>query len=111
VSEKCPILVSHCLPFARKDGAKRLKASLIASMIVYYWCIRNAFDLSSIVGLQWSVREGIGFAAPRLFGAFAPSFLRSHCGDKGLLCEETMPYPRVALFGTQVISDSVTEEA
>jgi len=65
------------LPVARKAGAKRLKASLIASMIVYYWCIRNSSFVSSAIGLKWSARDGRGFAAPRLAGAYASPFRRA----------------------------------
>jgi len=71
------------LPVARKGGVKRLKASLIARMIVYYWCSRNLSFVSSIVSLIVSLWEGKGFAAPRLVGAYAPPFRRSDCNIKG----------------------------
>jgi hypothetical protein len=73
------------IPVACKGGAKRLKASLIASMIVYYWFIGHSSFVSSIVGLKWSFREGKGFAAPRLFGAFTPPFRRSYCIGDGTM--------------------------
>ena len=92
------------LPFLATLASWREDRPFLVCIVRNYWCIRNSSDLSSIVGLQWSVREGRGFAAPMLFGAFAPSFLRSHCGDKGLFCEEIMPYPGVTLFWTPMIA-------
>ena len=54
---------------APKGGAKRLNASLIASMIIYYWLLKISSFVSSTVVLTYSQRDGSGFAAPMLFGA------------------------------------------
>ncbi|MCK7504960.1 MAG: hypothetical protein MZV70_13365 [Desulfobacterales bacterium] len=55
-----------------KAGAKRLKASLIASIIGYYWFLKTSPFVSSTVALASSSWDGLAVSQHRCFSAHTP---------------------------------------
>ncbi len=68
-----------------QQGFEAFRPAFLYNYKVYYRFIGHSSFVSSIVGLKWSFREGKGFAAPRLFGAFTPPFRRSYCIGDGTM--------------------------
>ncbi len=92
---------------ARKSGAKRLKASLIASMIVYYWVLKISSFVSSIVVLPCSARDGKGFAAPMLFGAFTPPFRRAYARELSVVSDSQDNHDKIGSMLSPDLSSGV----